>query len=105
MHVLLARPRGFCAGVNRAISIVNRALERYAPPVYVLHEIVHNTHVLDALRGRGAIFVEELEEIPAGAVTIFSAHGVSRAIAEQATALGCAPSTPPVHSCPRYTGG
>ena len=88
MHVLLARPRGFCAGVNRAISIVNRALERYAPPVYVLHEIVHNTHVLDALRGRGAIFVEELEEIPAGAVTIFSAHGVSRAIAEQATALG-----------------
>lgn len=88
MHVLLARPRGFCAGVNRAISIVNRALERYAPPVYVLHEIVHNTHVLDALRGRGAIFVEELEEIPVGAVTIFSAHGVSRAIAEQATALG-----------------
>lgn len=88
MHVLLARPRGFCAGVNRAISIVNRALERYAPPVYVLHEIVHNTHVLDALRGRGAIFVEELEEIPAGAVTIFSAHGVSRAIAEQATSLG-----------------
>ena len=88
MHVLLARPRGFCAGVNRAISIVNRALERYAPPVYVLHEIVHNTHVLDALRGRGAIFVEELEEIPAGAVTIFSAHGVSQAIAEQATALG-----------------
>ena len=88
MHVLLARPRGFCAGVNRAISIVNRALERYAPPVYVLHEIVHNTHVLDALRGRGAIFVEELEEIPTGAVTIFSAHGVSRAIAEQATALG-----------------
>ena len=88
MHVLLARPRGFCAGVNRAISIVNRALERYAPPVYVLHEIVHNTHVLDALRVRGAIFVEELEEIPVGAVTIFSAHGVSRAIAEQATALG-----------------
>ncbi len=88
MHVLLARPRGFCAGVNRAISIVNRALERYAPPVYVLHEIVHNTHVLDALRGRGAIFVEELEEIPVGAVTIFSAHGVSRAIAEQATSLG-----------------
>ena len=88
MHVVLARPRGFCAGVNRAIAIVNRALERYAPPVYVLHEIVHNTHVLDALRGRGAIFVEELEEIPVGAVTIFSAHGVSRAVAEQARALG-----------------
>ena len=88
MDVLLARPRGFCAGVNRAIAIVNQALARYAPPVYVLHEIVHNTHVLEALRDRGAIFVEELEEIPAGAVTIFSAHGVSRAIAEQATALG-----------------
>lgn len=88
MDVLLARPRGFCAGVNRAIAIVNQALARYASPVYVLHEIVHNTHVLDALRGRGAVFVEELEEIPAGAVTIFSAHGVSRAVAEQANALG-----------------
>ena len=88
MDVLLARPRGFCAGVNRAIAIVNQALARYAPPVYVLHEIVHNTHVLEALRDRGAIFVEELEEIPAGSVTIFSAHGVSRATTERAKALG-----------------
>lgn len=88
MDVLLARPRGFCAGVNRAIAIVNRALEHYASPVYVLHEIVHNTHVLEALRNRGAVFVEELEEIPLGAVTIFSAHGVSRAVEEQAGAMG-----------------
>lgn len=88
MLVLLARPRGFCAGVNRAITIVNRALERYGPPVYVLHEIVHNTHVLDALRQRGAVFVEELEEIPNGAVTVFSAHGVSRAVSDRAKALG-----------------
>ena len=88
MDVLLASPRGFCAGVNRAIAIVNQALARYAPPVYVLHEIVHNTHVLEALRDRGAIFVEELEEIPAGSVTIFSAHGVSRATTERAKALG-----------------
>jgi 4-hydroxy-3-methylbut-2-en-1-yl diphosphate reductase len=88
MHVLLARPRGFCAGVNRAIAIVNRALERYASPVYILHEIVHNTHVLEALRNLGAVFVEELEEIPPGAVTIFSAHGVSRAVEEQARGMG-----------------
>ena len=87
MDVLLARPRGFCAGVNRAIAIVNQALERYEPPVYVLHEIVHNTHVLEALRSRGAVFVEELEDIPPGSVTIFSAHGVSRAVEEQARIL------------------
>jgi len=88
MHILLARPRGFCAGVNRAIAIVDQALERYEPPVYVLHEIVHNTHVLEGLRQRGAVFVEELEEIPPGAVTIFSAHGVAKAVEEQARALG-----------------
>jgi len=87
MDVLLARPRGFCAGVNRAIAIVNQALQRYEPPVYVLHEIVHNTHVLEALRSRGAVFVEELEDIPPGSVTIFSAHGVSRAVEEQAGIL------------------
>jgi len=87
MDVLLARPRGFCAGVNRAIAIVNQALDRYEPPVYVLHEIVHNTHVLEELRRKGAVFVEELEEIPPGSVTIFSAHGVSRAVEEQAKAL------------------
>lgn len=88
MQVILAKPRGFCAGVNRAIAIVHQALERFAPPVYVLHEIVHNTHVLEELRSLGAVFVEELEEIPAGAVVIFSAHGVSRAVAERAEQLG-----------------
>jgi len=87
MEVLLANPRGFCAGVNRAITIVNQALELYGPPVYVLHEIVHNTHVIKELAQNGAIFVEELEDIPAGSVTIFSAHGVSRAVMEQADKL------------------
>jgi 4-hydroxy-3-methylbut-2-enyl diphosphate reductase len=77
MKVLLASPRGFCAGVDRAIEIVERALELYGPPVYVLHEIVHNRHVLEDFRGRGVCFVETLEEIPAGSVTIFSAHGVA----------------------------
>jgi 4-hydroxy-3-methylbut-2-enyl diphosphate reductase len=88
MELLLANPRGFCAGVNRAIAIVHQALERYQPPVYVLHEIVHNTHVIEELRQRGAVFVEELEEIPRGAVVIFSAHGVSRAVEERARDLG-----------------
>ncbi len=87
MDILLARPRGFCAGVNRAIAIVHQALERYQHPVYVLHEIVHNTHVLEALRQGGAIFVEELEEIPPGSVAIFSAHGVSKSVETQAKAL------------------
>lgn len=80
MKARLANPRGFCAGVDRAIEIVKRALERYGAPVYVLHEIVHNKHVLEDLRGRGTIFVKDLDEIPAGAVTIFSAHGVSDAV-------------------------
>ena len=88
MEVILASPRGFCAGVNRAIAIVHQAIDQYTAPVYVLHEIVHNTHVLEALRRKGAIFVEELEEIPPGAVTIFSAHGVSKAVAEKAAGLG-----------------
>ncbi len=80
MQVLLASPRGFCAGVERAIGIVERAIELYGPPVYVLHEIVHNRAVLDDFRGRGVRFVETLDEIPAGAVTIFSAHGVAEAV-------------------------
>jgi (E)-4-hydroxy-3-methyl-but-2-enyl pyrophosphate reductase (IPP and DMAPP forming) len=88
MDIVLATPRGFCAGVNRAIAIVHQALKRYLPPVYVLHEIVHNTHVIEELRRRGAVFVEELEQIPQGAVTIFSAHGVSLAVETQARALG-----------------
>ncbi len=77
MKVLLAQPRGFCAGVVRAIETVERALERHGAPVYVRHEIVHNRHVVDTLKAKGAVFVEELSEVPAGAVTMFSAHGVS----------------------------
>ena len=84
LHVVLAKPRGFCAGVERAIEIVERALTIYGPPVYVRHEIVHNKHVVEALRAKGAVFVEELDEIPQGAVTVFSAHGVSTAVEEEA---------------------
>jgi len=80
MQILLANPRGFCAGVERAIEIVERALELFGSPVYVRHEVVHNRQVVERLRGLGAIFVEELEEIPSGATVIFSAHGVSSAI-------------------------
>ncbi|MCZ6573795.1 MAG: 4-hydroxy-3-methylbut-2-enyl diphosphate reductase [Planctomycetota bacterium] len=82
--VVLAAPRGFCAGVDRAIEIVERALERFGAPIYVRHEIVHNRHVVEGLRRKGAVFVEEVEEIPEGAVAIFSAHGVSRAVVNQA---------------------
>ncbi len=77
MRVILANPRGFCAGVDRAIEIVERALEIYGPPVYMRHEIVHNRHVVDKLREKGARFVEEIDEVPEGAVTVYSAHGVS----------------------------
>ena len=80
MQVLLASPRGFCAGVDRAIEIVERALVLYGPPVYVLHEIVHNRHVLEDFRGRGVRFVESMDEIPPGSVTIFSAHGVAEEV-------------------------
>ncbi|HMU89599.1 MAG: 4-hydroxy-3-methylbut-2-enyl diphosphate reductase [Pseudomonadales bacterium] len=86
MKVLLANPRGFCAGVDRAIEIVNRALDLFGTPIYVRHEVVHNRHVVDTLRERGAIFVEEVEEIPEGATAIFSAHGVSRAVRQAAEA-------------------
>jgi len=84
LRVLLAKPRGFCAGVERAIEIVERALALYGPPVYVRHEIVHNKHVVESLRAQGAVFVEELDEIPEGAVTIFSAHGVSTKVEQEA---------------------
>jgi 4-hydroxy-3-methylbut-2-enyl diphosphate reductase len=86
MNILLANPRGFCAGVDRAIEIVEKALEHFGAPIYVRHEVVHNRHVVDGLRARGAIFVENLEEIPTGSIVIFSAHGVSKQIREQAQA-------------------
>jgi 4-hydroxy-3-methylbut-2-en-1-yl diphosphate reductase len=88
MKVILAQPRGYCAGVVRAIEIVERALEKYGAPVYVRHEIVHNRHVVDSLRDKGARFVEELSEVPTGAVTIFSAHGVARHVEEDAEHRG-----------------
>ncbi len=84
MRVILAQPRGFCAGVVRAIEIVERALQKYGPPVYVRHEIVHNKHVVESLKAKGARFVEELTEVPPNAVTIFSAHGVAKSIEEEA---------------------
>jgi 4-hydroxy-3-methylbut-2-enyl diphosphate reductase len=86
MRVVLAQPRGFCAGVVRAIDIVERALEKYGEPVYVRHEIVHNRHVVEALKSKGARFVEELDEVPDGAVTIFSAHGVPQSVVKDAEA-------------------
>jgi 4-hydroxy-3-methylbut-2-enyl diphosphate reductase len=88
MLIILAQPRGFCAGVVRAIEIVERALERYGAPVYVRHEIVHNRHVVESLKAKGARFVEDLSEVPPNAVTIFSAHGVSRAVEIDAEARG-----------------
>ena len=87
-QVLLAQPRGFCAGVVRAIEIVERALELHGAPVYVYHEIVHNGHVVDRLRERGAVFVDALDQVPPQAVTVFSAHGVSLAVERQARARG-----------------
>jgi 4-hydroxy-3-methylbut-2-enyl diphosphate reductase len=86
LRVVLAQPRGFCAGVERAIEIVERALKKYGPPVYVRHEIVHNRHVVESLRARGAVFVDELHEVPAGAMTVFSAHGVARQVEQEAKA-------------------
>ena len=88
MRVLLANPRGFCAGVDRAIEIVELALERYGPPIYVRHEIVHNRHVVEGLRAKGAVFIDDPSEAPAGALLIFSAHGVSPAVRDAAQARG-----------------
>ncbi len=88
MQVILANPRGFCAGVVRAIEIVERAIDLYGSPVYVRHEIVHNRHVVDKLRRKGAVFVEELDEVPEGARTIFSAHGVAKSVEAEARARG-----------------
>jgi 4-hydroxy-3-methylbut-2-enyl diphosphate reductase len=88
MDVLLANPRGFCAGVERAIEIVERALEQFGAPIYVRHEIVHNKSVVDGLRAKGAVFVEELDEVPQGATVIFSAHGVAKAVQAEAEQRG-----------------
>ena len=88
MRVLMAQPRGFCAGVVRAIEIVERSLEKFGAPVYVRHEIVHNRHVVENLKRKGAVFVETLDEIPDGAVTIFSAHGVAQSIIDEARSRG-----------------
>ena len=86
--ILLAEPRGFCAGVDRAIEIVERALQKFGAPIYVRHEIVHNTYVVNDLKAKGAIFIEALDDVPAGATLIFSAHGVSRAVQAEAAARG-----------------
>jgi 4-hydroxy-3-methylbut-2-enyl diphosphate reductase len=88
LQVILAQPRGFCAGVVRAIDIVELALQKYGPPIYVRHEIVHNRHVVESLIAKGAHFVEELSEVPDGAITIFSAHGVPRAVVDEARERG-----------------
>lgn len=88
MKIILANPRGFCAGVDRAITIVEQALTLFAPPIYVRHEVVHNKYVVDDLRSRGAVFVEELDEVPDGSIVIFSAHGVSRAVRDTAADRG-----------------
>ncbi|MDR8524727.1 4-hydroxy-3-methylbut-2-enyl diphosphate reductase [Shewanella fidelis] len=88
MNILLANPRGFCAGVDRAISIVERALELFSPPIYVRHEVVHNRYVVQNLKDRGAVFVEELDQVPDDSIVIFSAHGVSQAVRKEAKARG-----------------
>ncbi len=87
-EVVLAEPRGFCAGVDRAIEIVERALVKFGAPIYVRHEIVHNTYVVEDLKGKGAIFIEDLADVPAGATLVFSAHGVSQAVRLEAKQRG-----------------
>src|SRR3546814_309517 len=88
IEIVLAQPRGFCAGVDRAIDIVERALELHGAPIYVRHEIVHNRYVVQDLREKGAIFIDELSEAPAGAIVVFSAHGVAKAVRVEAEPMG-----------------
>jgi 4-hydroxy-3-methylbut-2-enyl diphosphate reductase len=88
MDVLLANPRGFCAGVDRAIAIVEQALEQFGAPIYVRHEVVHNTFVVSGLKRKGAVFVDALSEVPRGSTVVFSAHGVSRAVRAEAGRAG-----------------
>ena len=94
MEVLLATPRGFCAGVERAIEIVERAIALYGAPIYVRHEVVHNRFVVDGLRAKGAVFIEELADVPAGNTVIFSAHGVPQSVRSEAEARGLLLSDP-----------
>ena len=101
LTILLASPRGFCAGVDRAIQIVERAIERYGQPVYVRHEIVHNRFVVESLEAKGAIFVEELDEVPDDRPVVFSAHGVPRRCRPRRRAARCSISTPPARWSPR----
>ncbi len=102
LDIVLCAPRGFCAGVDRAIQIVELALEKYGAPVYVRHEIVHNKYVVDGLRAKGAVFVEELEEIPdTEAPVVFSAHGVPKSVPAKPQRGRCSFSTPPARWFPR----
>src|SRR5258708_12437668 len=101
MRFILAQPRGFCAGVVRAIDIVEKALDKYGEPVYVRHEIVHNKHVVDKLKNKGARFVEELDEVPEGAVTVFSAHGVPQSVGKTPPPPGLDPRLRPPRG-PQY---
>ena len=106
MDILLANPRGFCAGVDRAIAIVERALARHGAPIYVRHEVVHNRTVVDDLKRKGAIFVDELDQVPEGKIVVFSAHGVSPQVREHArqrnlTAIDATPRSTPKRSATR----
>ena len=98
MKIILANPRGFCAGVNMAIECLERALDFFGPPVYVYHEIVHNKYVVDRFKGRGTVFVESLDEVPERSPLLYSARASLRRLGNSPVAVGCSPSTPPARS-------